>query len=507
MNAHRQFITGIVVIGLIAVVLFGLEFWWEWQSAGLPGPDATSWSGVNNAKMVDMLSPIARAYNNILAILLATIGLAIPLTANMHTPKLIEMFLRDRVNIVMLLLGAFGAAHALWVMSAIGPQFVPLMAWRVAVYGSLAGWIILVPYFFYVVRFLDPSNILHRLENNNLALLRKIRQGGNSLPAARAEFREGASQIATIIMKSIDRGDRGVTVEGTRHLKLLLEHYATAKPLMPAAWFAVDRDDCIGLSDEAIQLIVEDHTWVEHRVLTLLFIAYQSALVKMPDVISSYTDIVRAIALAALRHDDDASLELTIKFFNNFLREAINQKRIHAVYDLFYQYRLLAGDLGERPSIQEKIGRHFLYYSDLAVNSGLSFVPMFVASDLGWVVSRAYGQRSEAADDLLQDLLSLDHQLHSDPRFLVVKAKVIVGANLLEHGFEDAARRVGANLAGVSEASLAEIENDLVVRAERSFWEVTDRQVSFDWVPPEQRPFIKQFLQSCVCETCEPLQE
>ena len=55
-----------------------------------------SWAGVNNAKLVDMLSPMARAYNNVLAMLIATIGLAIPLTANMHTPKLIEMFLRDR---------------------------------------------------------------------------------------------------------------------------------------------------------------------------------------------------------------------------------------------------------------------------------------------------------------------------------------------------------------------------------------------------------------------------
>ena len=41
---------------------------------------------------------MARAYNNVLAMLIATIGLAIPLTANMHTPKLIDMFLRDRIN-------------------------------------------------------------------------------------------------------------------------------------------------------------------------------------------------------------------------------------------------------------------------------------------------------------------------------------------------------------------------------------------------------------------------
>ena len=78
--------------------LFGLEFFLEWRRLGMPGLHEMSWAGTNNAKLVDLLSPMARAYNNVLAMLLATIGLAIPLTANMHTPKLIDMFLRDRIN-------------------------------------------------------------------------------------------------------------------------------------------------------------------------------------------------------------------------------------------------------------------------------------------------------------------------------------------------------------------------------------------------------------------------
>ena len=73
---------------------------------------------------------MARAYNNVLAMLIATIGLAIPLTANMHTPKLIEMFLRDRINRWVLTFMAFGAAHVLWVDYMIGPEFAP--TWAIA---------------------------------------------------------------------------------------------------------------------------------------------------------------------------------------------------------------------------------------------------------------------------------------------------------------------------------------------------------------------------------------
>ena len=59
-------------------------------------------------------------------------GLAIPLTANMHTPKLIDLFLRDRINRVVLSFMALGAAHVLFVAYIIGPRFAPLWSVRLA---------------------------------------------------------------------------------------------------------------------------------------------------------------------------------------------------------------------------------------------------------------------------------------------------------------------------------------------------------------------------------------
>src|SRR5919199_787242 len=146
---------------------------------------------------------MARAYNNVLAILLATIGLAIPLTANMHTPKLIDMFLRDRVNQVMLTFFAPGDAHDL---------------------------------------------IQDRLQH-----------------------------LGTIILKAVDRGDRSVAREGIWSLKRLLDDYGERKRRLPAAWFAVQRKDFVGMSAEAIALVNADRTWFEHRVMTQVFLAYQAA--------------------------------------------------------------------------------------------------------------------------------------------------------------------------------------------------------------------------------------
>ena len=124
MDTQRRFLRGILTLSVLACVFFTLEFLWEWDRLGRPGVEQLSYAGnSNNVKMVDVLSPMARAYNNILAMLIATVGLAIPLTANMHTPKLIDMFLRDRLNQAMLFIMALGAGNVLFVDYLVGPHF------------------------------------------------------------------------------------------------------------------------------------------------------------------------------------------------------------------------------------------------------------------------------------------------------------------------------------------------------------------------------------------------
>lgn len=130
MHSRQRFIRGLLLAGFGFAAFFAVEFLFEWTRLGQPDLMSLTWVTKNNPKLVDVLSPMARAYNNVLAMLLATIGLAIPLTANMHTPKLIEMFLRDRTNQIMLVLCAFGAANVLFVAWMISPDFAPIWAIR-----------------------------------------------------------------------------------------------------------------------------------------------------------------------------------------------------------------------------------------------------------------------------------------------------------------------------------------------------------------------------------------
>jgi len=492
---RSSFTRSLLWLSAVFIAVFIGEFVFEWIRLGKPDVASMSWADANNAKLVDVLSPMARAYNNILAMLIATIGLAIPLTANMHTPKLIEMFFRDRLNQLVLMFMAFGAANVLWVDYIVGPKFAPVWAFRIAIFGSLAGWAILVPYFFYVVRFLDPSNILKRLEEETTGVVEAVERGEQDPNTAQTIVHERLYQIGTIILKSLDRADRGVALEGIWSLKKIIDHHGERKERMPARWFEVDRGDFVGLSAEAIDILNEEKTWFEMKALTQMFLAYQHALAKTSDVISSISDANRVIATNANKRGDAKTVNLAIKHFNNFLRESIKKKDNHSIYDVFYEYRLLAKELRDRPDVLLEVAKYFRYYGDLARHSGLEFVYQLAAFDLGYIVRRAYEVESPNARAVLDKALGIPHAGKDKPLALVVKAKLIVGGFFLEKKLEAEAALVRENLRDVPADAIAAAEHDLLA-AERSFFEVTDRQVNLEYLEPSRRDHVKKFVAS-----------
>jgi len=476
-------------------VLLGLEFFLEWQRAGAPGAGRMSWADINNAKLVDVLSPMARAYNNVLAMLLATIGLAIPLTANMHTPKLIEMFLRDRVNRWVLSFMAFGAAHVLWVDYLIGPAFAPTWAIALSVYTAMAGWAILIPYFFYVVRFVDPSRLLVRLREDAMHVVQKVADRAREPLEAQTALSVRVGQIGTVVIKSLDRDDRDVAAEGAWAIKVLLDHYARYKARMPREWFVVDRADFVGLSDEALEMLSEARTWFEMRCLLQLELGFGRALHGASDTVSTFSDATRVIGVRAIEHHDEQALRLSIRFFNNYLREAIKARNLRAVYDVFHQYRRLGRELVDRPELLREVGRHFSYYATMARTYGMVFAPQLAIFDLGYVTRRAFERASPAGADLLREMLALPHRTGGDVHSMAVKAKLILGGFFVENRLDSEAELVRKNLSDVDAVQVERAEAELLA-ADRSFFEVTDRQLNLEYVPHERREPLRQFCQS-----------
>lgn len=490
---YRNFSRTLLGVLTFFTLFFAGELAFEWWRLGMPDEAAMSWAGVNNAKLVDLMSPLARAYNNVLAMLIATIGLAIPLTANMHTPKLIEMFIRDRLNQAVLFTMAFLAANTLFVAAMIGPEFAPMWAVRFAVVGALVGWALLVPYFFYVVRFLDPSNILLRLRGDVERAIDAAAAGALDPNDAQTIVHERLHQIGTIVIKSLDRGDRGVALEGIWIIKLLLDHHGARKSRMPARWFEVDRADFIGLSDEAIRLVQEEKVFFERKALQQLYLAHAHAVAKVPDAVSSVSDATRVVALQAIARGDDAGAELCLRYFNNYLRESVRLKHLHSIYDVFYQYRLLATELlRTRPAFADRISGHMAYYAEVARQAGLGFVPALAAFDLADVAAAAQRSGSEVAGSILDRTLGIPHEHGGKIEPLVLEAKLKLGGMLTQLEAADAVAKVVVALERTRPEDVRRAEKGLL-ETPRSFHEVTDRQEDFRWIRPEDRDALSRF--------------
>jgi Predicted membrane protein (DUF2254) len=490
---HSKFVRWLVVVAGVMILIFTGEVAWDWIRLGMPAVSGQGWAGVNNAKMVDILSPIARGYNNILAMLLATIGIAIPLTANMHTPKLIDLFLRDRLNVVVLSIGAIGAANVLWVDFVIGPHFAPVWSYHIAVLGALAGWAVLIPYFIHVVRFLDPSTILKRLRADVERAIVRVQNGRLDPVRGRLQAAEFMAEIGAVALKAVDRADRGVAIEAVGALEELMDFHGARKPALPQEWFRVTQRDFVGLSADALDLVNTELTWFEMKALNQAQLVYQQSFPRVTDLVSSVSDAVRIAAVHATERDDAAVRELCIRYFNSFLREAIHRRDVRSIYNIFHTYRLLARDLRDHPDTLLAIGHYFTVYSQVAADAGLDFIPQLAAFDLGFIVRRAYEAGSTAADALLTAVLAMPHVMAGAPVRLVVEAKLVLGGFLEEQGLEAQAARVASNLADVPAELLRTAGQELLGSA-RVYQEVTDRQVNFEYVPPERRPHVQAFL-------------
>lgn len=495
-STRRPFHRTLIVVFLVFSLLFALELGFEWVRLGRPGADAMSWAGTNNAKLVDLMSPIARAYNNILAMLIATIGLAIPLTANIHTPRLIEMFLSDRLNQIVLYTGAFCAANVLWVAWSAGPNFAPTWAITAAVYGALAGWALLIPYFFYVVRFLDPTNILARLERDVETALGRVASGRAAADPAQALVARRLGEIGLIVIKAMDRSDRDVALQGIWTFKRLLDHHGARKSEMPADWFVVDRADFVGLSMEAIALVSEERCFFERKVLHQLYLAYTHAIGKSADICSSVSDANRVVAAHAAQRGDNAALELSLRMFNSFLRESIRQRHTHSLYDVFLQYRLLAEQLPDRAETVEAVARHIQTYALEARRVGLPFVCAVAAFDLAAIAATAHRVGCPLAGATLNHALAMPRADVAVREDLVLQARLKLGGALSALGDTSGVARVRASLAQIPAEDLRCLAEQLV-GAPRVYPEVTDRQIDLRWVPPEDRASVLAFAEGC----------
>lgn len=476
-----------VMFGLVFAT-FAIELFFELR-------DLPEWPSLRvDAEMVRAVgSPFARAFNQLLTLVLTFIALAIPITANLYTPKLLKIFLHDRVNLAVLCALGVLAAHSILTLVLSFDRLTGQITYWVATVGALVGWTAIVPYYYYVLHFLNPETIIARVLRALTDELEALPT--RRLPAAALQKRvdERVLDLGQVLQRAVERTDHDVAIQAVRAVAEAFRAYLRVKPELPAGFFQVGSERFTGPSRAALELINTDRVWVEHKLMQTMQHAYQVALSKVPDAVSTISDAAKMLGMAAAERGDRTALALMLRFFNTFIRMGLRQRDVRAIFDVFYQYKSLARRLLDTaPDVVPEIADHFRYYAVIAGQLDIPFVRELGAYELAELAELAIERGKDAESQALTGALLEIDGLESSAG--LVKARALLGAYLVEHGHTLRLAQLVASMDGVPRDKLEQAEREILATDTRYFREVNDRQVNFDYLEPERRPHVRAFF-------------
>lgn len=462
-----------------------------WLSGGLMSADDLSRTEV-------VVSACSRFLATALSMLVALCALALPLTANVYTPRLIELFLADWLNRVVLVFFVVANGVVLWnaFMISADPGSARARA-LVSVGLTLLAILVIAPYFLYVLRFLLPQTIVSRLGRE---VLRDYQSLVKARPGAVQEAVTNVQYIGKVTLRSIQRHDRDVASEGLRALEDLFRAYLEVKDRVPTPELPTPTRDALGLGPELAQDVVRKDAIVEVAILQELSLLLPVAIeAGVGEVVSQIAALTRRCGVAVAKRNDDQLEELITLYFNTFLRSALKSRSAESFYKICYQYRRLATDLLVLDApLAERVTFFLDYYGHQAVRMGLPFLINVVAYDLAALCEVAYQRDLPAKGRFLEAFVALDRD---EPGILdmpgVVKAQIILAARLRTRGDKQASALLVKELQKVPLPALRETFSEIVAaRDQEHFWEIADRRRHLDHVEAEFRPAIGELREA-----------
>jgi uncharacterized membrane protein len=114
------------------------------------------------------IGSFAEVITGLFGIIITVVAIIVNLSANRYTSKIIDLFIKDRFNVAVLILFAVICFSGIWVSNSLQLNHQKMFLPRYTVIGYLilisVGVLLIVPYFIYVFHFLKPGNIIAKIE-------------------------------------------------------------------------------------------------------------------------------------------------------------------------------------------------------------------------------------------------------------------------------------------------------------------------------------------------------
>jgi hypothetical protein len=464
----------------------------------------------NPASAQNTLSSAGEVVAAVLAIAITVVAIIVELASNRYTHRITELFVREPINFLVMGFFVVTALVGLWVnliidYDPITGGFVPYVAIGACMAMLTLCLLILLPYFAFVFEFLNPISIVGRIREKTVASIADA-DNASEVAIAQQEAIRGVEQLADVSLNAMEHKDKGVSMAGVdAMLSLVVDYQPIRKRLLPG-WFGIDgrlahNPDFVSMSPEVLEELRDRKTWLEWKVLRAYQSLYNEALNRMRDINYLIAINTRLIARAAWEAGNTQLFDLVVKFFNTYLRSAINAHDIRTAYNVLNQYRLVAEDsLAHDPSGARavEIGKYFKYYGLLSFHAKLPFILETVAYDMCALTEHAFEQQSPATSALLHIFLQIDKEgenaMQENSLRGVRKAQLKLASYFLLRDEERLAREIWTDMRDERPERLASIRDELLAVESREFWEVSDRGVNFDYLEDAQKTELVRFF-------------
>ncbi len=516
-QAHRKglrlWLVPMVILGGIALVGFAVFYLIDhYLTGGVSHSDYSNPVGryvrFEPTLISDALSGLAGMTAAVLGIVITVVSLLVQLTSDRYT-GVARMFLRDRTNVAVMAYYVITCVVGVFLSLSLHSEFVPRATVFAMMVATAFGIVIMLPYFMYVFRFLEPVNLISRIQTeaaDDLAISATSKDP-EEIATGQAPALVALEEMTDITSNSISGKDKIIASRAVDAIKDLVIGYMAIKGRAERAWFTIgekirDNPDFVAMDPESLRELEADHTWLEWKALRQYLGIYAEAQGEMPDINYLIAIDTRYVGEAALANGDRAVVELVFRFMNSYLRAALNARAVRTAYNVMNQYRLLVESMikGKADDLAIAGVKHMIYYGRTSYDMQLGFVTETVAYDVSALCEFAHLQKHghDLDDKMLAMFLELDQPLRQKRQESglqgIRKAQIKLACYYLVAGAEERAHKIAADMAGEDRERLRSIREQLGRVESKEFWEIIDRGRNFEYMPPKQRDQMDRFF-------------
>jgi predicted membrane protein DUF2254 len=478
----------LVTVAVMLVVLLGVFDALHYRSiADFFTPDPSAAAGT--------LGLVGGAEGVTLSIVLISVMFGIQTSSSRYSPRIIGIFTRNPLNAFVLSFALASILYTFLVRSEVKVNYVPLASVALAEVLALVNFALLFPYVLYIFEFMRPETLIEGIIRNGHRNLKRAQSGGEPR-RNRHELMTYVAQVTDIAFGSIQLGDMPVAVLAIESLgDFVANEYLPAKKGLSTEWFKVSHAELPGASDQIITEVNRGRTWFVYSALSSFVDMVGLIPVHRKEAVHSIAIATRQIGLAAIEAGDPEVADLTVRFFNTYLRVAVNRAAPTFASGIMNEYRRYAiGALEWRRDLSIESAAHLLRYGRHFDEASMPAIFGAAAEDVADLAIEAHVRDPQVSFRLAQLLVRNLLDLIPNARPIGLNGLFKAVAKLACWSMASDDKDITHVLLEGIAAAPPEFVDAALSRMETMqnglFWEVNERVISFDWLEQPLREEI-----------------